>query len=271
MGKAILAFLLPTTCGYTKYFSDEEIDSLEFIESEFGLKGFAVVIKLWQKILGGSEGYYINWNDKVCSLFAKKLNVSKGLVFEIVNLAIKEEIFSSALYNDYGILTSAFIQNAYRVYAKRRGDSEIEKSYLLIPDTQNQSNASKKDKNVNKNSKNVNKSKPIRQDNIRLDNTISDLTNSNITALKNLTQEQYSELVNMSSRQSVDKYIDKIADWQRANSQTVKNPFRWISKWIQEDSNKKSKASSNKNTSYDLDEWERYAMNLGTSSRGNND
>ena len=271
MGKAILAFLLPTTCGYTKYFSDEEIDSLEFIESEFGLKGFAVVIKLWQKILGGSEGYYINWNDKVCSLFAKKLNVSKGLVFEIVNLAIKEEIFSSALYNDYGILTSAFIQNAYRVYAKRRGDSEIEKSYLLIPDTQNQSNASKKDKNVNKNSKNVNKSKPIRQDNIRLDNTISDLTNSNITALKNLTQEQYSDLVKTSSRQSVDKYIDKIIDWQRTNHKTVKNPFGLISKWIQEDIKKNSKTNSNKDTSYDLDEWEKYAMSLGTDSGDNND
>lgn len=270
MGKAILAFLLPTDCGYKKYFSDEEVDSLELIEAEFGLKGFAVVIKLWQKILGGSEGYYINWNDKVCSLFAKKLNVSKGLVFEIVNLAIKEEIFSSTLYNDYGILTSAFIQNAYRVYAKRRGDSEIEKSYLLISDTQNHNNVSKKDKNANKNSKNANNSEPIRQDYIRLDNTILDLTDINKTALKNLTQEQYSELVKLSDSPSVDKYIDKIIDWQSANHKTIKKPFETIKQWIQEDS-RKNKSHSNNDTSYDLDEWEKFAMSLGTSSEGDYD
>lgn len=264
MGKAILAFLLPTTCGYTKYFSDEEIDSLEFIESEFGLKGFAVVIKLWQKILGGSEGYYINWNDKVCSLFAKKLNVGKGLVFEIVNLAIKEEIFSSALYKDYGILTSAFIQNAYLAYAKRRGDSKIEKSYLLMSCIQNSTNASKKDKNASKNSKNANNSEPIRQDNIRLDNTGLDLTDGKITTLNNLSQEQYSDLVSMSDSSSVDKYIDKIIDWQNKNGKHCRNPYQTIKSWIEQD----RKSHSNKDTSYDLEEWGDFAMNFDPTKGG---
>lgn len=264
MGKAILAFLLPTDCGYSKYFSNEEIDSLKFIESEFGLKGFAVVIKLWQKILGGSEGYYINWNDKVCSLFAKELNVGKGLVFEIVNLSIKEEIFSSSLFNDFGILTSAFVQNAYRLYAKRRGDSEIEKSYLLIPNTQNNSNVSKKDKNADKNNKNVNNSKPIRQDNIRLDNTIVDLTDSKTAALKNLTQEQYKNLVSMSDSSSVDKYIDKIILWQNKNHKKMRNPYETIKTWIEQD----KRSQSNKDTSYDIDEWEDFAMNFDPTKGG---
>ena len=39
-------------------------DSMKLIEAEFGLKGFAVVVKLWQKIYGG-EGYYCEWTEEV--------------------------------------------------------------------------------------------------------------------------------------------------------------------------------------------------------------
>ena len=36
-------------------------DNIELLEAEEGLEGFAILIKLWQKIY--SNGYYIEWNE----------------------------------------------------------------------------------------------------------------------------------------------------------------------------------------------------------------
>ena len=50
---------------------DCELDSkFELIEAEFGLQGFAVVVKLLQRIYGG-EGYYCEWTEDVALLFGK--------------------------------------------------------------------------------------------------------------------------------------------------------------------------------------------------------
>ena len=41
-------------------------DGIALIEAEFGLTGFAVIVKLYQKIYGGL-GYYCEWtNDVAC-------------------------------------------------------------------------------------------------------------------------------------------------------------------------------------------------------------
>ena len=68
----------------------------------------------------------------------------------------------------------------------------------------------------------------------------------------------------MSSRQSVDKYIDKIIKWQTDNKKTVGNPYNCIKTWIEQD----GKVHSHKDTSYDLDEWERFAMNFNPNEEG---
>ena len=52
----------------------------ELIEAEFGLNGFGVVVKLYQKIYG--QGYYIEWTDEVALLFAKKIGLGGGVVSE---------------------------------------------------------------------------------------------------------------------------------------------------------------------------------------------
>ena len=39
-------------------------DKVNLIEAEFGLTGFAVLIKLYQKIYGGS-GYFTLWDNEV--------------------------------------------------------------------------------------------------------------------------------------------------------------------------------------------------------------
>ena len=159
--KYMPAFLLPTTESYHKYFSDRVCDGLEYIEADHGLKGFAVIIKLWQKIYGSNEGYYCLWNDRVSSLFARKLGVGKGLVQEIVERCLKEGIFDRRLYESFGILTSEWIQQNWLDYMSRRKDAVIENDYLLVSCAQNEENADKSQKNVSKNDKIVSKKEEI--------------------------------------------------------------------------------------------------------------
>ena len=110
-------------------------DKLELIEAEFGLTGFAVVVKLFQKIYGG-QGYYCEWNDEVALLFARKAGLGGNVVSEIVSASVKRGIFDKTLYEKYSILTSAGIQKRYFKAVSRRKSVEVEKHYLLCECTQ---------------------------------------------------------------------------------------------------------------------------------------
>lgn len=117
-------------------------DSIKLIQAEFGLKGFAVVVKLLQKIYG-DKGYYCEWNKDVLLLFMAENAVpsdSKNMIEEILSACIKRNIFSRELYESYGILTSRGIQKRYLVAVYERKQVEMKKEYLLVDVTQNQKN-----------------------------------------------------------------------------------------------------------------------------------
>ncbi len=105
-------------------------DKLELTEAEFGLTGFAVVVKLFQKIYGG-QGYYCEWNDEVALLFSRKIGLGGNAVSEIVSASVKRGIFDKTLYEKYKILTSSGIQKRYFKAVSRRKSVEVEKQYLL--------------------------------------------------------------------------------------------------------------------------------------------
>ena len=79
-------------------------DAVELIEAESGLSGFAIVIKLWQKIY--SEGYYLQWNADAAMLFAKRINVAITVVNEVVNSCLKRGLFYKPVFERYSVLTS---------------------------------------------------------------------------------------------------------------------------------------------------------------------
>ena len=122
-------------------------DKEKLIELEFGLIGFAVIVRLWQKIYG-SEGYYCEWNDDVALMFAGENHVSVGTVSEIVSAALRRGIFNKNLFEKFGILTSHGIQSRYFDCAGRRENKNLKSEYLLLCNTQ-------KSKNVDNSSKNV--------------------------------------------------------------------------------------------------------------------
>lgn len=106
-------------------------DKVELLEAEYGLKGFAIIVKLLQRIYGG-EGYYCDWNDRIALLFAKKVGASGGVVREVVCAAIREGIFDKKIFDKYGVLTSHGIQTRYFEATKRRKKVEVKSEYLLV-------------------------------------------------------------------------------------------------------------------------------------------
>lgn len=137
-------------------------EKVELIEAEYGLKGFAILVKLYQSIYSGF-GYYCEWTPDISVLWARRLGVSHGVDFgdvgkvddsscalpgfpnnlinNVVAALIRRKLFSEQLFKKYGILTSSGIQKQYLKATSRREIVELKKEYLLI--------------NVPKNSKNV--------------------------------------------------------------------------------------------------------------------
>lgn len=129
-------------------------DSMKLIEAEFGLKGFAVVVKLWQKIYGG-EGYYCEWTEEVALLFKSEVALGGDVVSEIVNASIRRGIFDKEKFEKYGILTSKGIQTRYFEATNRRKELKVKKQYLLISVDKKHLNADINPQNVNINEENA--------------------------------------------------------------------------------------------------------------------
>lgn len=106
-------------------------EKVELIEAEFGLTGFAILVKLLQRIYG-SEGWYVEWTNEVALLFAKRVGAGGSVVSEIVEASIKRGIFDKTLYDKYRILTSTGIQRRYFEAVSRRKNVKVKAEYLLI-------------------------------------------------------------------------------------------------------------------------------------------
>ena len=129
-------------------------EKFELIEAEFGLTGFAVVVKLLQRIYG-QDGYYCEWNDEVALLFGKRIGLGGSAVSEIVSASIRRGLFDQTLYDRYQILTSAGIQKRYFEAVARRKVVNVEAAYLLVEVTQAPENVHINRVNVDINPENV--------------------------------------------------------------------------------------------------------------------
>lgn len=107
-------------------------DNVELLEAECGLEGLAILIKLWQKIYNNS--YYIEWNEDVELLFARKINSELIKVNSVVNACLRRGIFDKCIYEKYGVLTSSGIQKRYisACAGSKRKNIAIIEEYLLV-------------------------------------------------------------------------------------------------------------------------------------------
>nr|WP_291234815.1 DUF4373 domain-containing protein [Frisingicoccus sp.] len=117
-------------------------EKVRLIQAEYGLKGFAVFVKLLQKIYG-EHGYYCEWTQDSELLFMSENGLDSGflqLLREIVSACIRRNIFSERLYKEYGILTSSGVQKQYLKATVKREVVDLKKEYLLISVPQNRVN-----------------------------------------------------------------------------------------------------------------------------------
>lgn len=157
----------PLKNGVDYFPFDTVLDTkFELIEAEFGLKGFAIVVKLLQKIYR-ENGYYCEWTKEVALLFSKNVNEGCSAVSEIVAASIKRGIFDKDLYDKYEILTSKGIQKRYFEAVSRRAQVDVIGEYLLFPDTQIGENVNINSINAYKNPENVCKNEQIKQNKIK--------------------------------------------------------------------------------------------------------
>lgn len=109
-------------------------EKVRLVQAEYGLKGFAVFVKLLQEIYGG-YGYYCEWTQDRELLFASENGLNGGsqqLLGDIVEACIRRNIFSERLFKEYGILTSSGVQKQYLKATVKREVVELKKEYLLI-------------------------------------------------------------------------------------------------------------------------------------------
>lgn len=117
-------------------------EKVRLILAEYGLKGFAVFVRLLQEIYGG-YGYYCEWTQDMELLFVSENGLNSGslqLLRDIVSACIRRNIFSDRLYKEYSILTSSGIQKRYLKATVKREVVYLRKEYLLISVPENRKN-----------------------------------------------------------------------------------------------------------------------------------
>ena len=165
-------------------------DKIKLIEAEYGLKGFAIVIKLYQRIYGGEHGYYCEFTPDIALLLAARFCGSSGgvsgkvgiasdkgslpgfpnnLITDVVAASIRRDIFSERLFKEYGILTSHGIQKQYLKATAKREAVELKKEYLLISVPENRGNVVINTISSGRNAISGGRNKQIREDKIRQD------------------------------------------------------------------------------------------------------
>ncbi len=220
-------------------------DKMPIIEAEYGLEGFAVIVKLYQRIYGGC-GYYCAWNDRTAVLFARYCGISPETVKCVIESALNEEIFDKAMYTTYGILTSHGVQKRFFAVAKRRRIVFDKPEYILLsPEELNPaSTVSPENKSCSQNA----------------DNCTQNVCNSETSKVKQSKAEQseakQSEAVQSEAKQSappaaaktteknliekygaaaVGEYEKRFRKWQNKQGQVHVDMYQTIEKWLEQD------------------------------------
>lgn len=111
----------------------EQDDKIALIQAKHSAEGFNVIIKMFMKVYS-DKGYYYEWNEKTLLLFADRCRIDSPKVKEIIGDAIEWGIFDKEKYETFHILTSRRIQKTYLEATKRRKQTDLNHSFLLLRD-----------------------------------------------------------------------------------------------------------------------------------------
>lgn len=241
-------------------------DKVKLIQAEFGLKGFAVVVKLLQKIYG-EFGYYCEWNEDTLLLFMSENGVnsdSKKMINEIVSACIRRNIFSSDLFERYGVLTSHGIQKRYLLATYERKKVELKKEYLLVSIPENPINVDEKSINraINLDNRATNTQSKVKESKVNKRKDICRFTPPTADEVRAYCQERNNQVdperfINFYESKGWMIGKNKMKDWKAA-----------VRTWERKDADQKKAPSNNKfnnfdSRSYNFDDLEKQLLGGG--------
>lgn len=207
----------------------DDDDRIKLIEAEYGLKGWAVMYKLYQYI--AAHGYYLKWDIDTQLLFIRDKCLSaigQSAVSEIVACAIRRGVFDAAMYEKHGILTSNRIQETFLTAMRRSSKVILDNEYCLPIVYEFIQNASKNGKNVNiflKNADNFEQKKGKEK---------KGKENKGV-AEAGLTDDDYDELVSRLGATDTDYYVQRVLAFKKKKPDAIFDTKSTILKWARED------------------------------------
>lgn len=208
-------------------------DKFKFIEIKYNLEGFAIVIKLMQRIY--SLGYWCKWGEDELLLFSDEIKTNSDLVQNVVNECLDRGIFDKQLHDDYGILTSKGVQKRYKEIVRRRKDVEVTEEYTLddgilrvndnIKPSQRQHNDGKSTQSKVKETK-VKETKKRHLDFVLLSDT------------------EYNRLIEDYGKQIVDSKIEDLDNYIGSKGKRYKDHNKTLRTWLKKDAPQKKAVES---------------------------
>ena len=105
-------------------------DSFELIEAKYGIEGFGILIKLYQKIYK-DHGYFYPWTEREQLLFSKHINVDINRVNAVIKDAVSWGLFDKERFENLSVLTSHGIQKRYIEACGRRKELTLYQDILF--------------------------------------------------------------------------------------------------------------------------------------------
>ncbi len=124
------------------------------LANDYGLEATSIVMHLLSRIY--ANGYYIQWDERRCKVFATSLpsKIDGQKVMSIVDTLIRENYFDKNQYKTNGILTNEEIQGSYAIVSKKRKKMpKIKPEYSLLPPEEAKKEDQKQQQSVDQESK----------------------------------------------------------------------------------------------------------------------
>jgi hypothetical protein len=214
----------PQKAGIDYFPLDTDIDQddkIALIEAKYGITGFGVIIKLFKKTYS-SNGYYYDWNEETQLLFSKQIGVEFNKIIEIIDDAIRWNLFDSKLYKKYKILTSKRIQATYLKAIYKRKEVEIIKEYVAngVSDIKNLDNVVINSINdINNPQSKVKESKVKESKDKYLDFVY-------------LSKAEHKKLIDQLGEKKTKEYIEKLNAYIGSKGKKYKSHYFTILNWI---------------------------------------
>lgn len=96
-----------------------------------GMESIGILVYLLSLIYR-DQGYYEKWDEELCFLTAMDLHLEESLAEQVVQKAAQVGFFDGELLADWGILTSAGIQERFLAATRKRKVRRLIQEYLLV-------------------------------------------------------------------------------------------------------------------------------------------